>query len=158
MIMMNKEDRKILHDVCFSVFEQLAFMFGDELEDDELETGSGTFLRATMGFRGQMQGSVSIVVPETISTTLAANILGLDDDQEVYPETALDALRELLNTITGRLMTEIFGEEAVIDLSIPVTEQLSHADWESLVESDEYLAVNIDENPVLITLQMQQRQ
>jgi len=153
--MMNKEDRKILRDVCFSVFEQLAFMFGDELEDDEIEISADTFLRATMGFKGTMQGSVSIVVPATISTTLAANILGLDDDQEVYPETALDALKELLNTITGRLMTEIFGEDAVIDLTIPVTEQLNHADWESLVESDAYLAIHIDENPILITLQMQ---
>lgn len=152
--MMNKEDRKILRDVCFSVFEQLAFMFGEELEDDEIENNADTFFRATMGFKGTIQGSVSIVVPATISTTLAANILGLDDDQEVYAETAIDALKELLNTITGRLMTEIFGDDAVIDLTIPVTEQLSHADWESLVESDEYLAIDIDENPVLITMQM----
>ncbi len=152
---MNKEDRKILRDVCFSVFEQLAFMFGDELEEDEIDIGADTFFRATMGFKGPMQGSISIIVPQTISTTLAANILGLDDDQDVYPETAIDALKELLNTITGRLMTEIFGEDAVIDLTIPVTEQLNHADWESLVESDEYLVIDIDENPVLISLQMQ---
>jgi len=155
--MMNKEHRKILRDVCFSVFEQLAFMFGDELDDDEIEIHADTFLRASMGFKGTLQGSIAIIVPETISTTLAANILGLDDDQEVYPDTALDALQELLNTITGRLMTELFGEDPVIDLTIPVTEKLNHADWESLVESGECLAINIDENPVLISLQMQQR-
>ena len=35
--MMTKDDRETLRDVCFSVFEQLAFMFGDELEEDELD-------------------------------------------------------------------------------------------------------------------------
>ncbi len=156
--MMNKEHRKILRDVCFSVFEQLAFMFGDELEDDEIDCISDTFFLATMGFKGAEQGSVTIVVPEAICTTLAANILGLDDDQEVYPDTAVDALKELLNTITGRLMTELFTEDSVNDLTIPLTEQLNHADWESLVESDEYIAIDIDEHPVLITIQRQQRQ
>jgi CheY-specific phosphatase CheX len=156
--MMNKEDRTLLRDVCFSVFEQLAFMFGDELEDDEIDCPADTFFRATMGFKGAEQGTVAIVVPEAICTTLAANILGLDDDQDVYPDTAVDALKELLNTITGRLMTELFTEDTVNDLTIPVTEQLNHADWESLVESDAYIAIDIDEHPVLITIQRQQRQ
>jgi len=152
--MMNKEDRKILRDVCFSVFEQLAFMFGDELDEDDMEINADTFLRASMGFKGEMQGTVSIVVPETISTTLAANILGLDETQEVYKETAVDALKELLNTIVGRLMTEIFGEDAVVDLTIPVTEVLDRDAWDALVEDKEYLAIDIDDNPVLVSLQM----
>lgn len=155
---MNKEDRKVLRDVCFSVFEQLAFMFGDELDADEIEISADSFLRASMGFAGAMQGTVAIAVPEPIAATLAANILGLDEDQEVYVETAHDALKELLNTITGRLMTEIFGEEVVVDLTIPVTEKLDREAWDALTVDAEYLAIEIDDNPVLITMQMQQRQ
>ena len=33
--MMKSEESKILRQVCFTVFEQLAFMFGDEIEEDE---------------------------------------------------------------------------------------------------------------------------
>jgi CheY-specific phosphatase CheX len=151
--MMKNEDRKILREACFSVFEQLAFMFGDELENDEIEIDADRFLRASMGFNGIKQGTVEIVVPWEISSLLACNILGLEEDQTVNEDSCIDALKELLNTITGRLMTSMFGEDTVMDLTIPVTEELDHAAWESLVEGDTFLAITIEDTPVLITLQ-----
>ena len=151
--MMKNEERKILKEVCFSVFEQLAFMFGDELEDDEIEASASRFLRASMGFKGPQQGTVSIVVPMTISTLLTTNILGLEEDQIIDEDSAIDALKELLNTITGRLMTTLFGEDVVVDLTIPVTEELDHAAWVDLVEDSQYLAITIEETPVLVTIQ-----
>ena len=151
--MMKNENRKILCQACFSIFEQLAFMFGDELEEDEIEIDADRFLRASMGFTGPQQGTVAIVVPLTITSLMACNILGLEEDQHIDEDTAVDALKELLNTITGRLMTSLFGEDVVIDLAIPVTEELNHTAWEALVESNEYLAITIEDNPVLITIQ-----
>ena len=151
--MMKNEDRKILRKACFNVFEQLAFMFGDELENDEIESDADRFLRASMGFNGIKQGTVEIVVPWEISSLLACNILGLEEDQAVTEDSCIDALKELLNTITGRLMTSLFGEDTVMDLTIPITEELDHAAWESLVEGDTFLAITIEDTPVLITLQ-----
>jgi CheY-specific phosphatase CheX len=151
--MMKNEDRKILCQVCFSVFEQLAFMFGEELEEDEIDIDADRFLRASMGFNGPQQGTVVIVVPLTITSLMACNILGLEEVQHIDEDTAVDALKELLNTITGRLMTSLFGEEVVMDLAIPVTEELNHTAWQVLVESNEYLAITIEDNPVLITIQ-----
>ena len=150
--MMKNNDRKILCEVCFKVFEQLAFMFGEEFEEDDVECDADAFIRASMEFSGPQQGKVELVVPETITTVMAANILGLDDDQPVYEDTAVDALKELLNTITGRLMTSFFGEDAVIDLTIPATEEIDRAQWEALVNSNQYLAVTIEDEPVLITI------
>jgi CheY-specific phosphatase CheX len=151
--MMKNEERKILKEVCFGVFEQLAFMFGDELEDDEIEASAKRFLRASMGFKGSQQGTVAIVVPMTITTLLTTNILGLEEDQKIDEDSAIDALKELLNTITGRLMTALFGEDVVVDLTIPVTEELDHAAWEVLVEGSQYIAITIEETPVLVTIQ-----
>jgi CheY-specific phosphatase CheX len=151
--MMKNEDRKILKEVCFGVFEQLAFMFGDELEDDEIETSANKFLQASMGFKGPQQGTVSIVVPMTISTLLTTNILGLEEDQKIDDDSAIDALKELLNTITGRLMTAMFGEDVVMDLTIPVTQEIDRAAWENLVVDSQYLAITIEETPVLVTIQ-----
>lgn len=152
--MMKNEDRKILRDVCFSVFEQLAFMFGDELENDEIEITADRFLRASMGFKGIKQGTVEIVVPWTISSLIACNILGLEEDQIIDEDSSIDALKELLNTITGRLMTSMFGENTVMDLTIPISEELDHAAWESLVEGGAFLAVTIEDTPILITVQL----
>lgn len=151
--MMKNEYRKILSEVCYSVFEQLAFMFGDELEDDDITFDGDSFLKASMGFSGPQQGTVAIVVPVTITSLLAGNILGLEEDQHIDEDNAVDALKELLNTITGRLMTALFGDDVVMDLTIPATEELNHAAWQALIESNEYLAIAIEDNPVLITIQ-----
>jgi hypothetical protein len=151
--MMSNDERTILKKVCFSVFENLAFMFGDELEEDEVESDDDLFLRASMEFKGPKQGRVALVVPRTLTGLLASNILGLDDEAFVDESVAVDALMELLNTITGRLMTSLFGEDAVVDLSIPYTDELDFTSWEALIAGQEYLAVTIDESPVLITMQ-----
>jgi hypothetical protein len=50
-------------------------------------------------------------------------------------------------------MTALFGEDVVVDLTIPVTEELDHAAWEDLVEDSQYLAITIEETPVLVTIQ-----
>lgn len=152
MIMMKNEDRNILREVCFSVFEQLAFMFGDEIEDDELETDADSFLRASMGFKGSSQGIVEVIVPQTISSLLACNILGLEEDHIIDQDTAIDALKELLNTITGRLITSLYGEDDIVDLTIPQTDELDLSEWEALVDSDAYIAVTIEDTPILITM------
>jgi CheY-specific phosphatase CheX len=89
----------------------------------------------------------------TITTLLTTNILGLEEDQKIDEDSAIDALKELLNTITGRLMTALFGEDVVVDLTIPVTEELDHAAWEVLVEGSQYIAITIEETPVLVTIQ-----
>ena len=150
--MMKSEDSRILRQVCFNVFEQLAFMFGDEIENDELEIDADSFLRASMGFKGAKQGSVEIIVPMTISKLLACNILGLEEDQNIDQETAIDALKELLNTITGKLMTTMYGEDDVVDLSIPQTEEIDLEAWQSLVDSNAYIALTIEDTPILITM------
>jgi CheY-specific phosphatase CheX len=152
--MMQNEERKILKEVCFGVFEQLAFMFGDELEDDEIEAEGNRFLRASMGFKGQKkQGTVEIIVPLAISKLLATNILGLEEEQIIDEDSAIDALKELLNTITGRLMTTLFGEDVVVDLTIPAIVELDHAAWDDLVQNSQYLAITIEETPVLVSIQ-----
>jgi CheY-specific phosphatase CheX len=151
--MMKNEDRKVLCEVCFGVFEQLAFMFGEELGEDEIETDADTFIQATMAFSGPQQGTVSIVVPETITSLMAANILGLEEDQPIEKNTAVDALKELLNTLTGRLITSLFGEDVVIDLTIPETKELDRAEWDALIGNSEYIAITIEDKPVLITFQ-----
>jgi CheY-specific phosphatase CheX len=151
--MMKNNDRKILTEVCYRVFEQLAFMFGEELEDDDIDCDAERFLRATMGFNGPHKGLVELIVPDTITGLMAANILGLDEDHPVDDDNAVDALKELLNTITGQLMTSLYGEDAVMDLTIPETAELDHEGWQALVETDQYLAIIIEDNPVLISIQ-----
>jgi len=147
---MNDENNELLLRVCCDVFENLSFMFGETIDLDEAETDSDSFLKVSMSFKGDKIGSVDMIVPVEISASLAYNILGIDEDEELPPDSPIDALRELLNTICGQLMTALFGDQPVFDLSVPETKTISLEEWNELVESEEYLALNIEDEPVLI--------
>ncbi len=147
---MSSKNSEILKQVCCDVFEQLAFMFGEELDPDEIESDSETFIRASMKYIGDIQGTIEIIVPNELAESLAYNILGIDEDDELEEGGSEDALKELLNTITGKLITAAYGEEKVFDLSIPETNDISNEEWESLLEENDYIAIDIEDNPVLL--------
>ncbi len=137
--------------VCCDIFEQLAFMFGETIDLDEAESDSEIFFRASMTFKGEHEGSIDIIVPKELAELLAVNILGIEDDADSMEEgTAEDALKELLNTICGKLLPIIYGDDKIFDLSPPLTSRLSTEEWEALLEDENYFAIEIEEQPVLI--------
>ena len=69
--MNNDETYEHLKKVCCDIFEQLAFMFGEELEDDEIESDAETFMRGTMSYTGAKNGSVEIIMPEELTKSLS---------------------------------------------------------------------------------------
>lgn len=149
-IMMQSNQQEIFKKVCCDVFEQLAFMFGEELDRDEVESNSDTFIKASMSFSGNVSGDIEIIVPSELAQKLACNILGLDDDVIQEQVSYADALKELLNTICGRMLTSLFGEEAVFDLHVPVTTELNESQWDTTLNEKEYIAIDIEDNPVLL--------
>lgn len=59
----------------------------------------------------------------TISTEvlqeLAANMLGLDDEEGITEDQRFDALKETMNVICGNLLPAIAGDEVVFDIDMP---------------------------------------
>jgi hypothetical protein len=147
---MQNEQREKLKKVCSDVFEQLAFMFGEVIEKDEVESDAEEFLRASMTFSGNRSGSIEIIIPRELSPHIAANILGADENERQDALSYEDALKELLNTICGRMLTALFGEEAVFNLHVPETHLLSIRQWNELLEEKDFIAFDIDDNPVLV--------
>lgn len=147
---MNDENNEILIKVCCDVFENLSFMFGETIDLDDAESDSDEFILATMAFKGDKAGSVELVVPSETADILAYNILGIDEDEDLPPGSALDALRELLNTICGQLMTTLFGDQPIFDLTVPETKTITLEEWDRLVESEQYLAISVEDEPILI--------
>ncbi len=147
---MNDDNNETLIKVCCDVFENLSFMFGETIDLDEAETDSNTFIKASMAFMGDKNGTIDLVVPSEIAVSLAYNILGIDEDEEMPPDSSIDALRELLNTICGQLMTTMFGDQPIFDLTVPKTKTLSLEEWNEIVDNEEYLAISIEDEPILI--------
>jgi len=144
-------DNDILIKTCCNIFESLSFMFGEPIELDEVESEAETFINVSISYKGDRAGTINLIVCDETANSLAYNILGIDEDEDdLSIESAMDALKELLNTICGQFMTSRFGDEPVFDLSVPETKTISHDEWQEAIDSGDFLAVNMEDESILI--------
>lgn len=147
---MKPEHREIAGKVCSDVFEQLAFMFCEEIDIEDITPEADSYMLVQMTYCGGQTGTIEMIVPTRLAENLAINIMGIDDTEEMEPGAASDALQEILNTICGRMMTAIYGEQVVIDLTVPHAQTITVQQWQELSARKEYLALDIEDEPVLI--------
>lgn len=107
-------------------------------------------MEATVGFRGPSQGSLTMLTPRSVAGELAANVLGVDADDESAAEQARDALGELMNVTMGRLLTTLAGTDPVFDLSPPKVSDASRERWQAFIQAAGTVAFLIDDRPVLL--------
>jgi hypothetical protein len=119
--------------VAFSpAAEQVASLVGRTLEEAAFIVATrcaspapfeAPLLAASLAFRGPAGESASLVLvaQRSLARTLAANLLGVEPDDEEVDQRAGDALGELCNIAGGMLMVELFGSEAVCPLCVPQT-------------------------------------
>lgn len=67
-----------------------------------------------MSFTGAMQGECLLMVPEALCPEIAANILGLDTDDELAAMRAQDALKELLNVTCARIAEKLTQRSGIV--------------------------------------------
>lgn len=151
-IEMQDDKLLVLAKVCCDVFEQLAFMFGEIIDKDDVSCDSNRFIRALMSFQGDRSGSVELLLPAELAEMLAYNILGIDNDDTLDPGTSEDAVKEMLNTICGKLLTVLYGDKEVFDLSVPETSVIDTRQWKTLLDEKNYIAIDMEDNPVLMYL------
>lgn len=150
-----RTDPDLVRQVCFEVFEQLAFMFGEEPEEDEpLPEPTGGCVLTAMGFTGPSKGRLALAVPEDMCPEIAANVLGVDVDDELVAQNAHDALKEMLNVMCGRLLTTLAGEEPVFELTIPEVRVISEQAWQKIQATPGTLGVLVDDLPVLLRFEV----
>lgn len=146
----NRKD--ITARVFNNIIEQLAFMFGEAVEKDELPAIDTDFIHALVSFKGEMYGTVELIVPEGMCAEIAANVLGMDPNDATAVERGMDSLKELLNVTCGNLLTEIAGYEPVFEMSAPFANKVGVEGWDLLLKDSDSIALNVDENPVLLKM------
>jgi CheY-specific phosphatase CheX len=145
------KDNDILIKVCCDVFESLSFMFGEAIDLDEVDSESESFINVSISYKGDRAGAIILIVSAETAKILAYNILGIDEDEEDMPfESSMDALKELLNTICGQFITSRFGDVPVFDLSVPEKKTISLDEWQESIDSGNFLALNVEDEPILI--------
>jgi CheY-specific phosphatase CheX len=148
---MNRKTQTILTDTVTDVLDRFSFMFADPPEE-AYEEWEGEYYHAAITFKGPYHGAVNITAPEPLCREIAANVLGELDPDELAPETAGDALKELLNIVCGELVAELFGKAVVIDLTVPTLVHIDHGKWIELSAGDDNIKLMVDEHPILVGL------
>jgi len=111
-------------------------------DDDPAEAEpDDTWLETTIGYRGPVSGTLRLWCSRRFSTLLAANLLGVDPEDEDASSKEEDAVKEFMNIVCGQFVTAMHGAAAVFDLSIPQTAELDHAP--ALHESDDTHATTL---------------
>lgn len=149
---MPNEHTEMLRNVFCDILERMAFMFGDLAEEEEMPDTMNNATAASMTFTGPIKGSLTLAVPSEMCPEIAANILGIDPEEERAVEASHDALKELLNVICGNVLTELAGVEPVFDLSVPEIRELDSAAWKALQENSATIALLVDDHPALLGL------
>ena len=151
---MESECDQSLGEVFCDVIEALAFMFGEETSKQDLPQQMDTCVEARMSFTGPLRGELAIAVPAQTCAEIAANVLGVDEDDGLSNEEAIDAL----NITCGHELTTLAGEEPVFDLSVPVVTQLGADGWAKFMRSVATSGFLVDEGPMLLQLVMTDRE
>ncbi len=147
---MQNEYAVILSEVFCDVLMNYAFMFGDECSKDEFPMNGDNYVHATLSFTGNRSGSLGVSTCSDLGVELAANVLGLDPDDEDSIDDASDALEELLNIVCGQFLTATFGETPIFELSPPSVSEIDEAEWKSLIENEETIGIMIDDVPAIV--------
>jgi len=152
--MMNTEGSTTIKKICFDIFGQLAFMFGEELEKDDVECPEDNFIKAVMTFAGHKNGSIEIIIPTRLAPALAYNILGIDDSDPMESEIAEDALKELLNTLCGRMLPALYTDQETFDLHPPEVDSVTRQQWQEFLNHENTIAFAIEDRPVLLKINL----
>lgn len=119
---MSSIEQIALQEVVTRVLEDCAFMCtepGPASQDFPAQ-----ITRAALEFKGPRSGRVELFATRELAMSIAADMLGIDGNDPDATSFADGALGEITNVITGALMARLFGTGCLIELGIPVVEQV----------------------------------
>ncbi len=147
----NETVKDLLREITTSVLESAAFLIIDEEKVDFSSINETSFKGAYIRFSGFKEGRVSLWMTVDTADAAARNMLGHDDDYEVDDKQRDDVLMEILNMITGNLLTGMFGENVIFNLCIP--EIINSEDIPELLP-ETTVVLSTDETPLIISLEI----
>jgi len=137
------------------IVEKLTFMFGEPIPKHELDGQGIEFTMASMHFKGDMVGLLSVAVPTTVMPEIAANILGLEPEDIDSKEMLDDALAEMLNVVCGHVIMDLVGTGANFKLDSPETKILDQDGFGGLVDNDDFVGFELNDSPAFLGLNLE---
>lgn len=100
------------------VFETMIFMDITETSEQDVDTDQ-MMLLGSITFKGSLEGCLSICCSGSCARVIAANMLGMDSNEQVTPEDTYDAIGEVANMILGSVKSRLMEKVGNLEISIP---------------------------------------
>jgi len=110
---------QILFETAQRIFEEAAFAFVDYPSEEECDMSDDKSISCMVGFSGPFTGRMIITSSEALARTVAANMMGVEEDDEDSEKKCKDALGEILNMICGNLLPAIAGTKVEFRIGAP---------------------------------------
>ena len=149
---MDEDQRDILIEAFSNVIEKLAFMFVIPWDKEEIPRMESRCVTASLDFTGYKAGQMSIIAPDGMCVDLAANVLGVDRDDEKARERGKDSFKELVNVTCGNFLHMFSGSDNVYKLHPPEAVDAGAGEWQRYLEDPESVSLNVDETPVMLRI------
>ena len=93
-----------------------------------------------------LSGKFVLIIPRECAKIITSDIYGAFTDDHISDEAILDAIGEILNTITGRFLAALIPPDQVFDLGLPCT-----GTGMPVTEADIISSVSLNMNGHLLT-------
>lgn len=118
-----QEYLRTLYEVAEECLRIAAFSYASETDSTVSDCPpEEELLGSRIDFAGPIQGSISLLIPLDLATSLAANMTAQDESD---PDTAAkrpDAVAEILNMICGRFLPRVRPDARSFSIGIPRSE------------------------------------
>lgn len=142
-----------IRTVIVRILEDWAMMLVEETEPQtsifELEE---PFFLSEVKFKGVVSGRYCVVCQEQFGRNLANNLLGMEE--EIDEEQIMDALKEMINVLSGNLLTDTYGADHVFILTSPQVRLAGLPEVEEMFSRPVFCYLGED-NPVAISFALE---
>ena len=113
----SKEPKEVFAEVANNTLGDWAMMLTEDTNSDNLvEDDLASSFITSLNLKGPKPGQMHILASKQFALTLHQNLAG-DFAEDVPDEELMDCLKEMTNVTAGKLISEVFGETAVYDLT-----------------------------------------
>ena len=146
---------ELLAESFSQTIETMAFMMA--LPPDEDLPVPDESVHVQMSFKGPISGKIELAAGMDVLISAAANIMGLEPDDPLAREKAIDAFKEILNTTCGILLPRISSSPSdIFDVTIPEEEYFSNRDmWVNFVSQPNIILREIDYSLIAVRMMIE---
>ena len=137
-----------MENVTVRILTDWAMMLVERADDwQEVFKAEEKYFVGRVEFRGVVRGTFRVICQEGFARALTANLLGADvDATEVEMR---DAVCEMINVLSGNLLTSSYGEDTVFDLRSPCADLVDHEEICRIMKGFT-LAFTADDEPLAV--------